>query len=273
MNDLLSENIDPDIAVDWVQAIRPTWQSRHQLRDDFTYCGYIALYRFAAGFCRNQRTAEIGCGSGYGSYLLAHFAHQVFALDIDAKELFRARHYYRKDNLYFFAADALRTGLPDDYFDIVVSLETFEHLRPHQAVAFLQELTRIMSPQGALILTTPNKTIYDKISISSDHHNEMTVREWFNLLGAIFPQCQPFYQRKGEWQRQKHFYLWAGKHRRGLRRLLPSCLKNYVKKKLAPERQKTMNQLLIDLQVHPAKDIEELEDAVIQIAVCRKEKR
>ncbi|MBN2356400.1 methyltransferase domain-containing protein [candidate division KSB1 bacterium] len=265
------QNSPPLFDGNWLLAIRPDGGQRHNLRDDYTYCGYIALYLFAAKYCRNRRVLEVGCGCGFGSYLLAHAAERVIALDVNAGDVSYAANRYRKTNLHFLTADARQTGLADDSFEAIVSFETFEHIPPLDAKNFLLELRRLLKPAGQLILSTPNRDVYNKISHTPGHVNEMTVDGWFDLLRILFPHCTPFYQRKGELEKQKRFHQLTACDRYKLRQWLPRGFLTWFRNRLAPDRAGSIDALLERLQVHPAVKLAELENAVIQLAICKKD--
>jgi len=47
---------------------------------------------------------------------------------------------------------------PDEYFDVVVSLETIEHLKKYKR--FLAECRRVLKKDDLFICSTPNKQIF-----------------------------------------------------------------------------------------------------------------
>jgi ubiquinone/menaquinone biosynthesis C-methylase UbiE len=76
----------------------------------------------------------------------------LFGLDYSSNAIARAR--AKVPGARFIVANMYRTGLPSDHFDIVLSIETLEHVRqPEQAV---RELLRICRPGGKVVVTVPN---------------------------------------------------------------------------------------------------------------------
>lgn len=70
-------------------------------------------------------------------------------------------------------ANAPTLGLSDQICDVVVASHVFEHMADiHQARAFLNELIRILRPNGIIILTTPDLLWYESYFWDCDYtHN------------------------------------------------------------------------------------------------------
>jgi SAM-dependent methyltransferase len=94
------------------------------------------------------RVLDAGAGEGALSLSLSQRGYRVVACD-------RTRSRFRPQGIRFVQAD-LHHALPfaAESFDAVVSTEVLEHLEnPHHAV---REFSRILRPQGTLVVTTPN---------------------------------------------------------------------------------------------------------------------
>jgi SAM-dependent methyltransferase len=60
--------------------------------------------------------------------------------------------------------DSGRVGLPNDSADVVVAVETIEHLENPRA--FMRELVRLAKPSGWIIVTTPNQlSLLSKVTL------------------------------------------------------------------------------------------------------------
>lgn len=95
---------------------------------------------------------EVGCGDGMLLELLAN--RGIPAMGVDASSSGVGRCIQR--GLRAQCLDVSTEPLPfsDDELDLVVSLETFEHLmNPHYA---LQEVRRVLRPRGTFICSIPN---------------------------------------------------------------------------------------------------------------------
>lgn len=91
------------------------------------------------------RVLEAGCGDGMTAYLLAGFGHEVTVSDAEDWRDARVRH------LPFVEGDMAQLGLvPEGYFDLVYSYNSFEHFADPTKV--LHQLARACRPRGLLYL-------------------------------------------------------------------------------------------------------------------------
>ncbi|MCF7820371.1 MAG: class I SAM-dependent methyltransferase [Candidatus Pacebacteria bacterium] len=153
---------------------------------------HLLRYELARQFSDNKIILDLACGSGYGSNILAEKAKQVIGVDIDSEAIKEARTKYLHSNLSFEVVSALRLGLDSNSVDLIVSLETVEHFEQKDQIKFLQELKRVLKPDGLLIMSTPN-------SLASKHRNpwhlkELNEKEFISLLIQEFKHIQVLYQ-------------------------------------------------------------------------------
>jgi 2-polyprenyl-3-methyl-5-hydroxy-6-metoxy-1,4-benzoquinol methylase len=114
-------------------------------------------YEFVSQFIQNKRVLDLACGSGYGSnYLAKSGALEVIGGDLDTETIADDKKRYQRKNLIFQEANGLSLIFADNYFDVIVSLETIEHFSEHDQTRYLKELKRVLKPGGLLIVSTPN---------------------------------------------------------------------------------------------------------------------
>jgi SAM-dependent methyltransferase len=143
-----------------------------------------------------KRVLDAACGEGYGSWLLAGVAAGVVGVDIDdAAIAHAASRYAARSNLRFVPGSCDALPLDDASVDRVISFETIEHLS--NQMAMLDEFRRVLVPDGALILSSPNKPIYSGESGNENlfHVRELDRDELEAMLGARFPQRHWYGQR------------------------------------------------------------------------------
>ena len=146
---------------------------------------HIGRYVFASEFVNGKTVLDIACGTAYGAnYLLKKGAVEVFGGDISEESIEYAVARYQKEGLRFLVMDAQRLPLPDDYFDVVISLETIEHV--NDAERFLLECKRVLKSDGIFVRSTPNKEAVKEAPPSPHHLQEFTTEELHHLLNGYF---------------------------------------------------------------------------------------
>jgi SAM-dependent methyltransferase len=134
---------------------------------------HLARYEFVKEFVRGKSVLDVACGSGYGSAMLKDAgASKVVGIDISDEAIAYARAQFNGKGVDFVVGNAEDLSLYRG-FDVVVSFETIEHL-PHPET-FLAEIAHSLSPQGALIISTPQR---ERGSLHDKPHNLYHLREW-----------------------------------------------------------------------------------------------
>ena len=154
-------------------------------------------YHFAAPLVAGQDVLDVACGEGYGSALLAARARSVIGADIAPGAVEHARSRYAAiPNLEFRQADCAALPFAAASFDAVVSFETIEHILTQ--APFLDEIRRVLRPDGFLILSCPNKTEYsDRRGVTNEFHvRELYRAELAALLAPRFAQVLWYGQRQ-----------------------------------------------------------------------------
>lgn len=122
---------------------------------------HLARYAVARPLCAGKRVLDVACGEGYGSRLLRDWgASQVEGVDVSQEAVERADRLFAMPGLRYSVLDATHVdqAFADQQFDLIVSIETIEHL-PDPA-AFLRAIKRLLAPGGHVILTCPNDWWY-----------------------------------------------------------------------------------------------------------------
>jgi 2-polyprenyl-3-methyl-5-hydroxy-6-metoxy-1,4-benzoquinol methylase len=94
--------------------------------------------------------ADIGCGQGNLYNFIKDKCDRYIGVDVVKYEHFPEILEFRTVNL-----DSGKVDLPDNFADVVCSVETIEHLENPRA--FVRELVRLVKPNGLVMVTTPNQ--------------------------------------------------------------------------------------------------------------------
>jgi 2-polyprenyl-3-methyl-5-hydroxy-6-metoxy-1,4-benzoquinol methylase len=161
--------------------------------EQLIYSEHLVRYKLAARIVAGKKVLDIACGTGYGSAMLAEAGAEVLGADISPETIHSDTEAYAgRNNLSFMLADV--ENLPTEWtgkFDIVVSLETIEHLKsPDQ---YLKNLKRVLKPGGLLLLSTPNIKVFGQQN--PYHFHEYEEMELKNDLEQYFAQVKILAQR------------------------------------------------------------------------------
>jgi ubiquinone biosynthesis O-methyltransferase len=153
---------------------------------------HLARYRFASQFIEGKQVADIACGTGYGTQMLARSgARSVHGMDLSEEAIAFCQKHNNAPNVAYSVANAQKlTTISDRAFDIVVSFETIEHLPGVEA--YLDEMARILRPGGTLLVSTPDRRISSVMycffghPANIYHVREYTEHELINTLSKRF---------------------------------------------------------------------------------------
>lgn len=145
-------NPQTDIQNRWVSE-KEEWGS---IRELLIYLKHKKEYQFASEYCTAKYVLDYGCGSGYGSRLLASKASQVIGVDTSEEVINYCTSTYRAPNLSFQKIHP-NCSLPfdDNLFDVIVSFHVVEHIR--DVPTYLFQLKRVLKSGGVLFITTPSR--------------------------------------------------------------------------------------------------------------------
>jgi SAM-dependent methyltransferase len=143
---------------------------------------------------RGVRVLDVGCFNGYISLLARLLGFTVTGSD--ALPLGDRDAIFEKFGIEYFPANLNESrpfsALGDSAFDAVIFAEIFEHILNHP-LGVLQDLARLLKPEGLLVLTTPNpSTVANAARILLDRHTLWGTPSFgeiqkFDTAGAI---CQ-----------------------------------------------------------------------------------
>lgn len=117
---------------------------------------------------KDKTILDIGCGRGDISLYLAKKAKKVVGIDYskDAIELANeAKLSYPatiQKKLSFLVMNAKKLKFPDNYFDIIINIDVFEHLYHEELTDSINQMSRVLKKDGILFVhTCTNKLLCD----------------------------------------------------------------------------------------------------------------
>lgn len=150
----------------------PTKLFRHVQR-------YMLAMIQATALEKRDAYLDYGCGSGYGTELVALYFKRTLGIDRDASAVAYAReHHTRSGAVFLTDYHAVNT------YDLITCIEVIEHLDDVQRASMLDRFRALLDKDGTLVLTTP---IGDGIRIENPHHLiEFTAEQLEALLKTRF---------------------------------------------------------------------------------------
>ena len=138
-------------------------------------------YQFALGFSNRKAVLDIGCGHGYGSFLLSQHASSVIGLDRDEAAICAAKERFARANITFVCREAIdflrRSGRR---FDLITMFEVLEHLESQELL--LELILKTLKSNGMLLLSTPNKRYTTIFRRNPYHVHEFDLKELVRLV-------------------------------------------------------------------------------------------
>lgn len=139
-----------------------------------------ARYEFALDYLAQLEVADIACGLGYGCRILKEGgAKAVVGIDSSPEAVAYARANHQPAGVRFEVADGTKTPLSESSVDIITSFETIEHVLNTEGL--LTEFTRILKPEGRLIVSSPNDW-----GLTEHHCHTWTPFEFMAEITAFF---------------------------------------------------------------------------------------
>ncbi|MCC6141056.1 MAG: glycosyltransferase [Nitrospira sp.] len=209
----------------------PAWSTPEPNHDESARWSKIAgfmehiLRRFKMAHPNGTlRILEVGCGRGWLSNLASQYG-TVEGVEPVAGVIEHARKMF--PHIRFEAGTAETVLRRPDFapYDVVLCSEVIEHVPDPQKRAFLEELTRLLTPDGYVVLTTPRGEMWE---------------QW----KTIAPPCQPVEDWITE-QRLEEYFIAQGLTPLGLERIYVEVPKLRYIPTPTPHDLKTMNLLPI----------------------------
>ncbi len=152
------------------------------MRGEMIEAEHVARYRWAGRLARGRRVLDAGCGTAYGSRLLAEAgATEVIGVD-RADEILEQARSSMPENVTLLAGDVAELEFEDKRFDLVVCFGLIEDvLEPGRA---LDEFRRVLAPSGLLAISSPNRVVHREGN--PRHLHEYTPHELNEALSERF---------------------------------------------------------------------------------------
>jgi 2-polyprenyl-3-methyl-5-hydroxy-6-metoxy-1,4-benzoquinol methylase len=160
---------------------------------------HVERYRRAVTLAApSDSVLDLGCGVGYGTFMLAQSVSEgrVLGIDVSPEAIAYAQRHYEHPRIEYRAADGLLVDLPAESFDLAVCFELIEHLP--RAPELLHRVHGWLGPGGQLICSTPNEETVPFDPDRFPYHRRHYTRDQFHdlLEGADFTVEEMAFQNR-----------------------------------------------------------------------------
>jgi ubiquinone/menaquinone biosynthesis C-methylase UbiE len=105
-----------------------TGERFHPEIKEFWSIEHLHRYKVIQNICKSRIILDVACGEGYGSSILSEVASCVYGVDISKEAIKHASNKYSNKKIKFIHANGENLPFDNNFFDIIVSFETIEHL-------------------------------------------------------------------------------------------------------------------------------------------------
>lgn len=140
-------------------------------------------YVWALRYCVGQSVLDVGCGCGYGTWLLSTVAESVIGIDPSPEAIGDARSTF-SDASFLQCSIEDFTGGP---FGVIVAFEVVEHCEDVDAV--VKKIASLLAPNGTALISLP---LYQPSEYH--HHRDFGYDQWSEVLEGHFQITGVCYQ-------------------------------------------------------------------------------
>lgn len=128
----------------------------------------------------NTRVLDVGCNDGsFGEFLINGYNCVVYGVDVS----YSCEKSAKDKGIKFSLCPAENLPYDDNFFDIVLAMETLEHI--WDVTRVLTETKRVLKVGGCLVGTVPHPQ-YEKSEDEDFHCNYFDVEGWRKKISEVF---------------------------------------------------------------------------------------
>lgn len=111
-------------------------------------------FEISKSYIKNRHVLDVGCWSGQYAQLAVKLAKKVYGIDPNPEAIGLGKKLIPQ--VEFKVGNVLNIPYPSNQFDVVLFSEVIEHIPQGTEKNALNEIKRVLKPNGILILSTPN---------------------------------------------------------------------------------------------------------------------
>lgn len=142
-----------------------------------------------------MKLLDVGCGRGDVVVYYAKAGADAYGIDYAKAGIAIAQDARKKQTqqiqryIHFSVMDAKKLDFPNNYFDVIISIDVFEHLYKEELEVALSEIRRVLKDDGTLLVNTEPNTIY----LDFWHHvyvypvSQLLLKLHKRITGHVYP--------------------------------------------------------------------------------------
>ncbi len=140
-----------------------------------------------SGNVAGKNVLNIGCSIGWYEKATTNLnCQRSIGVDTNYNAIIKAKSAVAEAD--FMLSSAIRLPFHDDHFDVVTMFDVIEHIPRHTETQCLQEINRVLTNNGTLIISTPNSYIWAKLLdpawyLGHRHYSETTFKSLMTDTG------------------------------------------------------------------------------------------
>lgn len=131
----------------WIKGMSDTSKAEETLKSIMSY--------FGTNMKERHRVLDVGCGFGNWLIVLAQHFEQTYGIEIQNERVQWVRK--RASRAEVVCGSATSLPWPDEWFDLVVCTDVFEHISYKEQELAASELMRVLKPGGHGFISVPNR--------------------------------------------------------------------------------------------------------------------
>lgn len=128
---------------------------------------------------KGKKILDVGCGDGKFTSALARETETI-GIDFSENAIRFAKCLVPEAS--FLVMNATQMEFPDANFDVVTCLDVIEHLPGHRVKKVIDEIYRVLKPEGVFIISVPSK----RMPLVHKHYRHYSYSEVCELFKARF---------------------------------------------------------------------------------------
>lgn len=151
---------------------KENYVAERQAPDDWLNHSNGQILSHFSHLIEGKRVLDIGCNHGAVTKIAAlHYKpSEIWGIDINQEAINVAKTVWPNDSIQFEQWNAVETPFKRDYFDLVYSFHTMEHIWAHDLESFVKNVANCLIPNGYALIAVPYL----------EHYNDPTHVSFFN---------------------------------------------------------------------------------------------